>query len=423
MRRIDSHLSFLSFPKPSLNSMKYRYLLLGLAFLLIVGTLMIYLVLTGERNSPRQSQFARSLDITRLDPAENMKMGWNPKGLDAVFEYVATLSTDSMMIVTDGQIVGAFGNLSKPYNVHSIRKVFLSALVGQHVGADADNVPLNATLQSLGIDDAPMPLSDVQKSVTVTHLLKSTSGINHPAAAEGGLNADKNRRLGNGENQPGTIWAYNNWDYNALTTIFEERTGLGIPEAFLNGIAEPAGMKDFKIGDVSYISDFRRSKHRAAMFQMSARDLATFGQIYLNKGRLDDKQILPSSWIERIVNGYTETGRDDLRWGHSDLWWIPNPKGGFPEGSYWGWGLGNQALFVIPEWNTVIVLQSDTTEFLKRRTPLINNGEKDAESILEELILFCFNRSNRQSEYCIEHRFTTSREMEKFILLIGEARI
>ena len=402
--------------------MKYRYLLFVLAFLLVALVLVIYLLLTGERNSARQSQLARSLDVTRLDPAESMKLGWNPKGLDTVFKYAATLSADTMMIVTDGQIVGAFGDLSKRYNVHSIRKVFLSALVGQHVGTGPGNVPLNATLQSLGIDDAPIPLSDVQKSATVTHLLESTSGINHPAAAEGGLNADKNRRLGDEENQPGTVWAYNNWDYNALTTIFEKRTGLSVAGAFLNGIAEPAGMKDFKTGDVSYITDLGKSQHRAAMFQMSARDLAVFGQIYLNEGRLNNRQILPPSWVKRITNGYTKTGRDDLRWGHSDLWWLPNPKGGFPESSYWGWGLGNQALFVIPAWNTVIVLQSDTTEFLKRFIPLINNEEKDAESVLEELILFCLKRDNRESGYCVEHRFTTSREFEKLILLIGEAR-
>ncbi len=403
--------------------MKRRYLLLVVVLVLIAGSVLTYLVQTGERGLGRQAQPARSIDVTRLNANESEKLGWKPKGLDAVFDYAATLSTDSFMVVTNGQIVGSFGDLSKPYNVHSIRKVFLSAIVGQHVGNGADQVPLNATLRELGIDDTPAPLSEVQRSATVNHLLKSTSGINHPAAAEGGLTAEKNRRLGDGENQPGKIWAYNNWDYNTLTTIFEKRTGLSVAEAFLSGIAKRADMRDFETGAVSYVSDPRRSQHRSAAFQMSARDLATFGQIYLNGGRLKNEQILPSSWIERIVTGYAETGRNDLRWGHGDLWWLPSPQSGLPQGSFWGWGLGNQALFVIPAWNTVIVVQSDTTEFLKRFIPIITGGEKAAESALEELIFSCIDRNARKTEYCVEHRFTTRREFEKLISIIRDARL
>lgn len=403
--------------------MKRRDLLLVLASVLIAGSVLTYLIQTGERGLGRQAQPARTIDVTLLDANDSKELGWDPQGLDAVFDYVATLSTDSLLIVTSGQVVGAFGNLSKPYNVHSIRKIFLSAIVGQHAGNGADQVPLDATLLELGIDDSPMPLSEMQRSTTVNHLLKSTSGINHPAAAEGGLTAEKNRRLGDGENQPGTIWAYNNWDYNALTTIFEKRTGLTMAEAFLNGVAEPAGMRDFETGAVSYVSDPKRSQHRSAAFQMSARDLAIFGEIYLNGGRLKNKQILPASWAKRIVDGYTETGRKDLRWGHGDLWWLPNPQSGLPEGTYWGWGLGNQALFVIPAWDTVIVVQSDTAEFLKRFIPMISGSEKTAESALEELILLCIDPSARESEFCMQHRFTTRREFEKLISIIRDARL
>ena len=191
----------------------------------------------------------------------------------------------------------------------------------------------------------------------------------------------------------------------------------------MNGIAKPAGMRDFEISDVSYVSDLKRSQHRAAAFQMSARDLAVFGQIYLNKGRLKNRRVLPASWIERIVTGYTKTGRNDLRWGHSDLWWLPNPKDGLPKGTFWAWGLGNQALFVIPAWDTVVVVQSDTTEFLKRFLPLIASDERTAESVLEELILSCIDPDDRDSEYCVEHRFTTRREFGKLIATLRDAHL
>lgn len=401
--------------------MRKRFAYSILAFLLIAGIGLTYLAQTGEHGLTRHAQAARAIDVTRLGSAETNKLNWHPEGLDAVFAHAATLSTDSLMIVTDGQIVGAFGDLSQSYNVHSIRKAFLSAVVGQHVGIGADQIQLEATLRQLSIDDAPKPLTDMQKSATVDHLLGSRSGINHPAAAEGGLTAEKNLRLGLGDNQPGEIWAYNNWDYNTLTTIFEERTGLTVGRAFQIGIASPSGMNDFGLDAVYYLSDRERSQHRSAGFRMSARDLAVFGQIYLDRGRTGTDQILPASWIERIPNRYSQTGRDDLRWGHGDLWWIPDPESGLPEGTYWAWGLGNQALFVIPAWDTVVVVQSDTTEFLKRFIPMTVGGEMGAEAALKDIIQSCFEQNNKTSEFCVEHRFTNRREFAKLISLIQKA--
>ena len=69
----------------------------------------------------------------------------------------------------------------------------------------------------------------------------------------------------------------------------------------------------------------------------------------------------------------------------------------------------------------MVVHQSDTTEFLKRFIPLIDDDEASEEA-LERLILECTGR-NRSKEYCVEHRFTTRREFEKLIFLIAAARI
>lgn len=326
------------------------------------------------------------------------------------------------MIVTGGQTVGSFGALEELHKTHSMRKAFLSALIGQHIGSEQIQIPLNATLQELEIDDLPDPLTRLQKQATVLHLLKSMSGINHPAAASGGLVADNNRRLGHVENPPGTIWAYNNWDYNTLTTIFEKRTGLKIGNAFQTEIAQPLGMKDYTAAAVSYREDPKLSLHRAASFRMSAGDLAKFGQLYLNKGRIEGTQLIPAPWIERITADYNKTEFDDLRWGHGYLWWIPDPKMGLPEGTFWAWGLGNQALFVIPAWDTVVVHQSDTAEFLKRFIQMITTEGQQGEAAIEKLILSCIEPANRKSEYCVEHRFTTRREFETLISLIVKAR-
>ena len=238
----------------------------------------------------------------------------------------------------------------------------LSAIVGQHVGTGPNQINLETTLAELGINDKPNPLTPLQQQAKVLYLIKSISGINHEAAAEGGLfKKEKDKRLGHKPNPPGTVWAYNNWDYNALTTIFEQETGLTIYEAFKKGIAEPLEMQDFNENSVFYSADERLSVHRKAGFKMSARDLVKFGQLYLNKGKWNGKQIIPEEWIDRITDDYTITGNKLLGSGHGYLWWVPvdnkSREMGIPEGTYVASGFGNQRIVVIPYWDTVIVHQ------------------------------------------------------------------
>ncbi|WP_208997932.1 serine hydrolase [Pseudovibrio sp. FO-BEG1] len=402
--------------------MKRRYLLGALVFVTIAASLLTYLIQTGERGLARQAQPSRDIDVTRLGASEVKSLGWDPKGLDAVFNYAASLSTDTFMIITNGQRVGRFGELSKPYNVHSIRKSLLSAVIGQHLALPENHLRLDATLKEVGIDDAPISLTDLQRETTVRHLLQSVSGINHPAAASGSLREEIDKRLGRTENQPGTIWAYNNWDYNTLTTVFENATGSEVGAAFEDGIAKPVGMQDFDRSAVSYVFDPQKSEHRAAMFKMSARDLARVGTLYLNYGVVDGQRILVENWTSLITEDFAETGYGGLRMGHGYLWWIPAKETGLPKETFWAWGLGNQALMVIPEWNTIVVHQSDTTEFLKRFLPLISSENMTGEAALEQLIFSCLKRAARETEYCIEHRFTTKREFTKLMSLIMAAR-
>lgn len=404
--------------------MKRRILIWLIAMVIILVCIFAYLILTGERGLFSRSMEPRPIDVTRVSAAEAERLGWKSEGLDAVFDHAASLSTDTLMIVTEGEIVGMFGDIEKRHHTHSIRKALLSALVGQHIGAGENEIRLDATLEDLGIDDSPNPLTPLQMTATVQHLLKSTSGINHAAAAEEGLFSEKHRRLGDGENTPGTIWAYNNWDYNALTTIFEMRTGMSISEAFENGIAAPLGMLDHSPDAIDYIEEPELSQHKAASFHMSGRDLVRFGELYLNGGMVDGDVVIPKSWIDRITNDFEKTNnKDGLRSGHGYLWWIPGPNTGLPAGSFSARGFGQQALFVIPAWRTVVVHQSDTVEVRKRFFESIQDQGVEPEEAFEQIAFSCRKRSFRTSEFCVEHRFILRPEMAELVALIADARL
>lgn len=354
--------------------------------------------------------------------ADVLRLGWDKGGLDAVVAFAKTLSTDTLLIVSRGRTVASLGDAARRYNVHSIRKALLSALVGQHAGRGPKRIDLDATLAQLGIDDSPDPLSPRQKRATVRHLIRSVSGINRRAAAEEGQREERTRRLGTGENEPGSKWAYNNWDYNALTTIFERRTGLSVGAAFMAGIARPAGMVDFSPADVSYIAAPQVSRHRAAMFRMSGRDLTLFGRLYLNGGMLEGKRLLPRSWIDRIAAEAITTGMGGMRAGYSYLWWVPAAETGLPTGSFWALGLGHQALIVVPAWRTAIVHQADMTVFFRRFLGLVRGGGMTPKTALESLAFECFDDARRHSGFCRNDRFILRREFGRLVSLIVAAR-
>jgi len=68
------------------------------------------------------------------------------------------------------------------FNVHSIRKSFLSALL-RHRGGQRPN-HLNATLEQLQIDDNEPSLTAEEKQAGCLTVLKARSGIYHAALYE-----------------------------------------------------------------------------------------------------------------------------------------------------------------------------------------------------------------------------------------------
>src|SRR5262245_3997359 len=66
-----------------------------------------------------------------------------------------------------------------------------------------------------------------------------------------------------GSHPPGTRFHYNNWDFNALGTIFERQTGRGVFEALREDLAGPLGFQDFDPARQRLLGRPERSHHLA----------------------------------------------------------------------------------------------------------------------------------------------------------------
>jgi CubicO group peptidase (beta-lactamase class C family) len=276
-----------------------------------------------------------------VDPG---RRGWDESRLAEAQKVFESQPSAAVMVIHRGRLIADWGSVAEPYTAQSVRKGLVSSLVGQLVAEG--RLDLDATLEDMAINDVDPPLSRAEKQATLRDLLRSRSGIFHSALYEVGgwtrermMLAEEERAAGYDLYPPGAYWIYNNWDFNAVGTIIENAAGETIGPHFARKIAEPTKMQDFRSEHVEYTTSDHPaeqrfgnvSSHRAYVFNISTRDLARYGLLYLNCGKWARKQIVPKDWVlESIVGPDTREGRpaDRQNTGFGDygyLWQIDRP--------------------------------------------------------------------------------------------------
>jgi CubicO group peptidase (beta-lactamase class C family) len=297
-------------------------------------------------------------------------LGWSSAKLEELSPEFRRRGVAALLVVTDGQVVFEWGNTANNFLSHSMRKSLLSALYGIHVSRG--EIEPSSTLEELGIDDLN-PLTESEKRATVTDLLRARSGVYIPAAAE--AQSMRDDRPARGSHRADTHWYYNNWDFNALGTIFRRETGEDLYRAFETDIAMPLGMQDFQLEEQRYSYEYWLSMHPAYAFRISARDLARLGQLYLQEGNWQGQQILPAGWVEESTRAHSTTEGTGTYSGYGYMWWIAaRDYGEIKKGSYAASGYGGHTLEILPHLNTVIALRVNTDDPSSR---LIGTDEVD----------------------------------------------
>ncbi len=305
----------------------------------------------GDAESGRSGSRNGSPD---RDPIQSWEMSEDSNGrFREIVAYADEIGSAAVLVLYRGEVAFRYGDIEKKYMCHSIRKTFLGALYG--IYRERDMIDLDATLEELEIDDIPPSLTSMEKQARVRDLLAAQSGVYHEAAGE--VQSMRDARPSRGSHPPGVHFYYNNWDFNALGTIFTRFTGKGVFEAFDEEIAVPIGMEDFSIDDGTYVYERERSEHPSYFFRMSSRDMARFGLLYANMGAWNGKQIVPEMWV------LMSTTPTSLRGIHNDpygyLWSIIPEKAGLGYGFYHT-GMGVHLLAVLPDRELVMVHRVDT---------------------------------------------------------------
>ncbi|HET7710404.1 MAG TPA: serine hydrolase [Thermoanaerobaculia bacterium] len=252
------------------------------------------------------------------------------------------------------------GDIATPMRIASIRKSLVSALFG--IAVAEGRVKLDATLADLGIDDYT-PLTPTERGATVRQLLTARSGVYLPTAAE--TQSMRAARPERGSHAPGTFWYYNNWDFNVLGEIYQRTTGESLFTALEHRLARPLGWRDFDpLRHAVWSYDRESPRFPAYNLQMSARDMALFGRLFLQRGRWNGRQLIPEQWVGESTQAHSITGRAGFNSGYGYMWWVvpDDPsvdRRGLPVGTFTAAGNGGRYISVIPSLNLVVALQPD----------------------------------------------------------------
>ena len=289
---------------------------------------------------------------------------------------------NELVIIRNGYMIWKGSNIDKVHGVWSLTKSFTSTVLGLLI----DDV--RATLETRA-KEYVSGMSSTYPAITLRHFTTMTSGYyavgdeprggyKHGPSSTPFKPADKPLF-----SPPGSKYAY--WDSamnqfgNVLTRIADEP----IEVLFKRKIADPIGMNSDKwdwgdFGEVNGIVVNGGSGNGNKHIQISARELARFGHLFLNKGKWKGKQLISSAWVYQATRAQVpaslpleDLSGADGRGVYGYNWWVNSIKHdskrkwpGAPAGTYSASGYNNNDMFVIPEWDMVIVrLGLDQNEF------------------------------------------------------------
>ena len=96
---------------------------------------------------------------------------------------------------------------------------------------------------------------------------------------------------------------------------------------------------------------------------MTPRQMITFGEMWLNEGRVRGQQVVPAEWVETSCRPRTRSRWDsDREYGYG--WWIQDFDG---QEACFAWGYGGQYIMVFRDLDLVVVFTSATTVSEERR--------------------------------------------------------
>ncbi|PIF53577.1 serine hydrolase [Flavobacterium sp. 2] len=151
----------------------------------------------------------------------------------------------------------------------------------------------------------------------------------------------------------GDAFGYKTVNSDVLGWIIARVTGKSVPEVLSERIWRKIGAEQ----DGYFSVDAIGTPFAGGGFNLGLRDMARFGQLILNDGKVGQEQIIPKAAIDDIRKGgdkkaFVKAGYSLLKgWSYRNMWWITNND----HGAFCARGVHGQVIYVDPKADMVIV--------------------------------------------------------------------
>jgi len=346
-----------------------RYLLIGIVVVIVAGCARGALTQAPAATHAAAPYWPTSGWRASTPEEQGMDSGLLAAMLGEILEE--DYAIDSVTIVRNGYMVmdvsiHPFSSTSK-HNIYSCTKSVVSALVG--IAIDQGYIEgLNQSVLSY-FPQRTIATRDANKeAMTLEHLLTMTtgfqcqdsylyrwSGLNQMRDSEDWVQFVLDLPM---EGEPGERFEYCNGASHLLSGIIHETTGMSANEYAEEHLFGPLG-----ISNVDWSSSPQGISVGYSELKMRPQDMAKIGVLYLNEGRWDGEQIVPSEWVISSTSQFISATLED---GYGYQWWVDD------SGMYLALGYRGQFIYVIPEKEMVVVFTSslDDNDFYVPQTLL-----------------------------------------------------
>ena len=150
--------------------------------------------------------------------------------------------------------------------------------------------------------------------------------------------------------KPGTHFLYNTSATYMLSAIVQKATGMTVLDYLRPRLFEPLGIEH-----PTWETSPQGITTGGYGLSIRTEDIARFGQLYLQKGNWQGKQLVPAAWVEAATARQTSNGsnpKSDWDQGYGYQFWRCR------HGAYRGDGAFGQFCIVLPEQDAVIAITS-----------------------------------------------------------------
>lgn len=281
---------------------------------------------------------------------------------DAIREFIQAAdqidTLHSFMVVRHGQVIAEGWwkpeSADKPHVLNSLTKSFNATAVG--LAIEDGKLSLEDSVLKFFPTDAPEEISDNLRAMTVRDLLTMTGGHDTEAKTAGGDPTVKQFLAHPVAHKPGTHFQYNSLGSYVLSAIVTKVTGQTELEYLKPRLFEPLGIETPR-----WTSSSEGVSIGGHGLYISTEDIAKFGQLYLQKGKWNDKQLIPEKWAEQATSKQVPNEQEshanigiDWKQGYGFQFWQCTHN------AFRGDGAGGQFCVVIPEKDVVIAITADT---------------------------------------------------------------